>query len=811
MTDSSVALLALVKRDRSALLAALDDLGPRQRTDYVAAFPVALNDVRGDVSRAQLLVTGIAVGVDPELLAQALHPGGCDQLLRTQPLLDYAVAVLCSRSREYLASFAEHACARRDVVTRLPRLLDQALDAKRLPLPLEAGYWHGWVQGGALPEAGARWQERFLLACATPGAFKVANFNIAARTKEIREAIAALRADESLDDAVLLDGLLDVLERGESRDAHAVALVWFDALDLAPLLWDVRSRLVASIGTVPGAFARQVLTEVLRPELSDADLIRLALGVLSRRERGLRRSILAELTRIEVPTLELREAVEAASDSDPALHSDARIPLEQWARVSSWHEPEAPPPAPVAGLDGEALLLDEDGLAKLIKEVAASYAGDPMTHERALACLVATAAAGRLEEIRAAVAYRLGLTGFVSNLLENAILRVNHPAQRDPVPPGSGGMLLELLAQRAASAIDSLGQIPCLLSTPTHSDFRITWDAFQARARQFRHSEVELLPADLAIALGRLDAATLPRWAVAVPDVPIKGTDTTLHTVMWHWRRNRPEPGELVLLSPERGLTRWHNRVAARLVAQGDDSTVHSLLGLDDAWARPYRPARAATPEALAAIGVHLAFDDSAIRSTLAEIPPVLTLLPNHPTRPAAVVIHTLMERGPEDGIRAFAPVAATARPWGRPVTIAWFMLASAAEGALRQEVAELLARGWDEGRITGEDLLHAWHTRIRRAFDPVDVRVAETLILTARAGGQPAAWPLLADMVDHLATQAITAPTEALLADLEEFVPEARAAGIASDLPGITSLAEREGSIPAIQVARRIVGHLRR
>ena len=37
-----------------------------------------------------------------------------------------------------------------------------------------------------------------------------------------------------------------------------------------------------------------------------------------------------------------------------------------------------------------------------------------------------------------------------------------------------------------------LGELPCLLSTPTHEGFRISWEVFRERVGRFREAGVEL-------------------------------------------------------------------------------------------------------------------------------------------------------------------------------------------------------------------------------------------------------------------------------------------------------------------------------
>ncbi|RRD48234.1 hypothetical protein [Arachnia propionica] len=473
-----------------------------------------------------------------------------------------------------------------------------------------------------------------------------------------------------------------------------------------------------------------------------------------------------------------------------------------------WRQPTPRHPKPLPLLSGSALLLDADGLVELCSLVARDFPGDPLTHERVLASLVATARAGRRKHIRAAVAERLGLTGFVVNVLENLLLRTT---QTDPVPPPetpAGGFLTHLLVHRAATVIDALGHIPCLLSTPTHDDFRVAWRVFVDRAEVYEDSRSAALPADVAVALGRLN-----RFERIDPDdlptVRIQGSDTTLDEVVAHWLVTPSEATRLVLLPEREEANRWVNRLAARMQVAGEESTVHHLLGLDDVWSREYRPGQAADRDR-DAVAAFLPVADPVIATTLGEIPPAWTLLPNHPARPAAWALHALLERGAAESLQAFGHVAKVAVPWGSVLSLVWLQLAGTVDESERKSLAAHLIDGWERCAVTPEDLLTAWHSRWRSLLDPSRLDVARTLIVASREGALALVWPLLSEIIDDLAgSRGFTGTTATLLEEFQPLVAEVVAAQVPLDLPEVRALAKHTSTGPGVTAARRIVASM--
>lgn len=815
MTDPTTELLALVQsEDWEKVASAVDLLTPEQRTAWTKAVPKVLTQLRRSEIPATIIVAATALGTTPRVLASTLDATTVPQLLGNRPAAQHVIDQLLGRDLDWLTRFVDAACARRTTVVHLPRLLDPLIDTHDLPLPTEPRYWAGWMQGGGLPRPGIRWQQRFLAACNTFGAFRVANFDPELRVGEIRDGIADIRATEPVDAPALLQGLLQVFERGETSGAQSVAMMWLNALDLAPQLWGERSRVVAALPKAHSAFVKLALDHLIRPDLDDAELTALAVAVLPRREKGPRRSVLKALSRIIEPSDDLTLTVMLAAEADPSCSDLADRLLNTWeARAlpptpvqGLWQPPVAHLPQPLEQLTG-SLILDDDALAELCSLVGHDYPGDPVTHERVLACLVATARAGRLPRIREAISRRLGLTGFVVNVLENLLLRtVRDSPSPDDLPVG--GLLVQLLVQRAASVLDALGRIPCLLSTPTHDDFHLTWQVFVERAGLYWDARATLLPADVAVALGRLDRSE----TIDPDDLPlvrIQGATATLSQVVASWLTTPEVPAQLVLLPEDEQATRWANRVAARMRLSGEKAAAHRMLRLADAWSNDYRPGQV-TEADQAAVAAFLPVTDPVICSALGEIPPVLTLLPNRPARPASWVLHTLLERGPEAALPPFTRLARSTRTWGGVVSLTWLLLVDAvAESERPGLVAELLL-GWRRGAVTDADLTTAWHSRYRVVLDPSRTAVAETLFAVANSGGLSLVWPLLVEITEELAaSRAFTGTTTPLLEQFQPLVPEVVAAGAVVELPEIQKLANHKGASPAVKVARIIVAAL--
>lgn len=199
-----------------------------------------------------------------------------------------------------------------------------------LPLPETRAFWERWLWECAIPAPGRRWQEQFLAACAVRDI--LAPFADAeAHMERVATGIAELRAVEEVDDAVLTDALLTVWERGDRPSSQRSVVHWLRALGLADRLQAQRPRLMAVLPMLDGAAWTFVVELVLAGQLSDAELVGLAVIVLPRGPRTLGRKVLQALERLDEAPQELRETVAVLVDHAHAPTARrARGLLESW-------------------------------------------------------------------------------------------------------------------------------------------------------------------------------------------------------------------------------------------------------------------------------------------------------------------------------------------------------------------------------------------------------------------------------------------------------------------------------------------------
>ena len=461
-------------------------------------------------------------------------------------------------------------------------------------------------------------------------------------------------------------------------------------------------------------------------------------------------------------------------------------------------------------------------------------------YERILATLVATAHAGGPEHLVRLIGRNVspaGWCGFLTRLVVCLGDGTIVPGQGIRPAASQGGPLSFLTAQRARDVLGLLGELPCLLSTPTHEGFRISWEVFRERIGRFREAGVELVPTDVAVALARLDRTCAPR-DVSDLDLPIRGVEVRLSEVLARWRDNDPHPGALRLSLPSEDDRPYLNRPVARLIADGDEPGTFEPLGLRNAWAERFHPDRSLYWEAVrdlpeawpepdpnAMIRIETVKDDgtevrvqprgSILHDSDSEA--ALTLLPEHPTRPAALVLQELGHNYPTKAVDGFLPIAAVAGRFGPVLSFVTLAVISGAALKDRDRVAEALLTAWDEGRLRPGDLVDAWRSpwwdelndmpRAKHETWPHSPAKTVTVLCTiADAGGLALAWPLLVAIAEELAGQRkTTAATATALEAVLRYLPEVQAAGIAVDLPNVAALATRKGNSKAVTVARRI------
>ena len=463
-------------------------------------------------------------------------------------------------------------------------------------------------------------------------------------------------------------------------------------------------------------------------------------------------------------------------------------------------------------------------------------------YERLLAALVATARAGGPDHLVRLIRRNVSpdrwcgfLTRLVVCLGDGTIV----PGQGIRSAASQGGPLSFLAAQRARDIFGLLGELPCLLSTPTHEGFRIAWEVFRERIGRFREAGVELVPTDVAVALARLDRTCAPR-DVSDLDLPIRGVEVRLSGVLARWRDDEPHPGVL-RLSPASGDDHpYLNRPVARLIADGDEPGTFGPLGLRNAWTERFHPDRSLYWEAVRDLPeawpepepddttrIESAGDDDAEvrvqpRESLIHISDseaTLTLLPAHPSRPAALVLQDLGNYSPTKAVDGFLPIAGVAERFGPVLSFVTLAVISGAALKDRDRVAEALLTAWDEGRLRPGDLVDAWRSpwwdelndmpRVKHETWPHSPAKTVTVLCTiADAGGLALAWPLLVTIAEELAGQRkTTAATATALEAVLRYLPEVRAAGVAVDLPNVAALVARKGTSKTVTVAKRIAG----
>ena len=797
---------------------------------------------------ARLMLLTAALGSTP---AQTAATFGLSTVtsLQDEDAIDEAVALLADRGADWVEKLVAALLRKRDNLWQISHLVGPLCVTLGLPLPGadHTNYWTGWSSNNSDPTPGTRWQEHFLQACESPNALTFPG--LGRDEADIREKAKALREREPTNDPALLDALLRVVERGDRPTAQQAVAHWLRALDLEDLLPAERHRLLAGLPNADKTVVKLFTGCLLADGLGDDDLTALALDVLVRKEKGVKRDVLKALRGLGAPSQDLVGTVEAlVAGADTATAGLARELLDGWDAappeeepLGLWREPSLPVPEPLPGFTEDALVLDEPALLALLTDIDTRWWLSAFRYERLLAALVATARAGGPEYLVRLIGRNVspkGWCGFLTRLVVCLGDGTIVPGQGIRPAASPGGPLSFLAAQRARDVLGLLGELPCLLSTPTHEGFHISWEAFRERVGRFREAGVELVPTDVAVALARLDRACVPR-DVSGLDLPIRGVEVRLSGVLARWR-DEPRPGVLRLSPAAEDDRPYLNRPVARLIADGDEPGTFGPLGLRNAWAERFHPDRRLywevvrdLPEAwpepdpntvihIESVGddgteVHVRPSGSILYDSDSEA--ALMLLPAHPTRPAALVLQELGHNYPTDAVAGFLPIAWVAGRFGPVLSFVALAVISGAALKDRDRVAEALLTTWDEGRLHPGDLVDAWRSpwwdelndmpRVKYETWPHSPAKTVTVLCTvADAGGLALAWPLLVAIAEELAGQRrTTAATVTALEAVLRYLPEVRAAGIAVDLPNVAALAARKGNGKAVTVARRIVG----
>lgn len=772
------------------LLARLTALPETDRTSTRRAFGKALPELRQRLrgpnacERLSLLATTLDCSVTQTLAT--FTPWSMPLLVRDAAARDYVLTRFLARGRDWTGRLVAAVMKRRSIARFAAALVDPLVTTHELPLPADAGYLEDWLRHCFLPRPGVRWTEQFLIACTAQNAFRFQTNFWADETRagDVRTRVAQLRDLGEFDDATVSRALIQILERGDNRNAQRGALDWLIGLGLAPQLWAERARLIAALPSVQPNVLARVLDALIRPGTTPGELADIAVAVLPRQEKQPRRDVLRALSRVGSPTPELLETVRfIASGQDSVAAGLAHSLLDGWgesrpeAEVSGlWCNPSGPDPGPLPEFTDSALVLDDLTLTDVLTKALKPYQDDATGDEHALACFVATAHA-RGREVVTAAFENLGRFE-PSTLLQEALARFLGRPVNKSWRLAHESRLSRLATARVTAALERLGDLPCLLATPSHSALRISWEVFTDRARRYRDAGLELGAVDVAAALTRLDGP-IPEDLTDL-DQPVGEAGVSLAEVLAAWRDHPAPPTELA--PPEDGSSFREARIC------GGKPLVFELLGLPPTD----QPAEPAT------------------NWTNTEHPFALQLFPTFPAVPALQFLQVLTVAWERQGwwaLRALQRFAGTTRSFGPVPSLAVIGVCTQLPPNTWDEAAVLLIDAWNDGRLLPSDLAAAWRNPWRARLKIPLHRLVKTLNHVADTGGLALVWPLLVEVCEELAgMKQVPASALGLLEAVLHYLPEVRAAGVAVDLPNVAALATRKGNGKAVTVARRIV-----
>ena len=776
------------------LVVALDDLTEADRSAIRKAIGKALPSLRRrlgeDRRRGHLILLTAAVGATPAQCATTFSPWDIWQLIRLPITRDRLLSWLAGNGPDWAGDLIARLLKRRDGAETYAELIDELVLALDLPIPDDPGFLTGWAtEDNTVPRPGRRWEEHFIAACAAPnalGQYLVADQRPQVQAR-IQEAVADLRVTEPTDDEALLLALLQVFERGDNRPSQQFALLQIAGLGLTPLLTKHLDRFLAALPNADPVVVKFAVEQLLPLGLSEDHLTTLALDVLARKEKGVKRTVLTALRSVNDPSQDLVEMLTATTTGpDSTAAGLARELLDGWGVATGpaeslglWRDPLSIPPEPLDDLDR---LLDEVEFDELIHRLDSEAPGNwaPVeVYERGLAALVALGwAEGRdavVERLHDTLNHGPNTHGMWKQLVQRWLQRVTGRKERGRSPRGAA--LTRVAIRRCNDVLDAVGRVPCLLSTPTHKNNRVSWDKFRDRLRRYAEKNVEVLPIDLFVALGRIDRSeaapcTLPGRVAG---------GRTVQEVVDLWLTAPAEPGRMSCVPPSIFGNEQSNQVCRRVRMEGDEPVVAKILKVAGPWDRTRR-----APE----------------RSGEHDIGS--TLLPAHPIW-AATAAQVNLPFGSSSAWEIIEAIASVFHVDPVMALLA-FVFASGASPQGRDEIAGALLSAWDESRLGPEVLVAAWDSSWRQEWrdDIAPVKVASMLTTLAEAGGLALAWPLLTRIAEELAgMEKLPTGVATVLESVLHLLPEVPGK---PDLPTVAALAARKGSSKAIKVARQIV-----
>ena len=789
MTWNADTLAALITEPESLedLVTVLDDLTEADRSVIRKAIGKALPSLRRRMEKVgaagqRLVLLAVAVGATPAQCAKVFSSWDIWRLMQVPITRDRLLSWMTGNGPEWAGDLITRMLKRRTADSMYyTELIDElALD---IPIPDDPVFLTAWaVENSSFPRPGHRWEKHLIAACAAPNALGrrlVADQRTQIQA-QIREAVADLRVTEPTDDDALLLALLQVFERGDNRPSQQFALILIAGLGLTPLLAKHSDRFLAALPNADPVVVKFAVEQLLPLGLDEDHLTTLALDVLVRKEKGVKRAVLKALRSVNDPSQDLVEMLTATTTGpDSTTAGLAQKLLDDWGVATGpaeslglWRDPLGIPPEPIDDLDR---LLDEVEFDELIQHLtgAGTRHREPTElHERGLAALVALGWAKGRDAFVETLRGKVPRPGFWDGLLVQQVQRwVRKRFWMPRLAP-----LTRFAARRCNDVLDAVGRVPCLLSTPTHKNNRVSWQKFQDRLHRYAEKNVDVLPIDLFVALGRIDRTEAT--PCTLPGRVTKGR--TVQEIVDLWLKTPAEPGRMEFAAP--GF-RKGARARQRVRVAGDEPVVAKALGIKGPWNKTYQGPSGFLRER------HAGRD----------------LLPAHPTRMAMVALASPDETSAEE----FTDAALVIR-FDTVLVLTGLIFASAAPPQGRDEIAGALLTAWDESRLNPEMLVAAWESPWRQEWrdDIAPVKVAAMLTSIAEAGGLALAWPLLTRIAEELAgTEKLPTGVATVLESVLNFLPEVPEK---PDLPNITTLAARKSNSKTVKVARRIVDRLR-
>ena len=320
------------------LVAVLDDLTEADRSAIRKAIGKALPSLRRRMEKVgaggqRLVLLAVAVGATPAQCAKVFSSWDIWRLMQVPITRDRLLSWMTGNGPEWAGDLITRMLKRRIADSMYyTELIDElALD---IPIPDDPGFLTAWaVENSSFPRPGRRWEKHLIAACAAPNALGrhlVADQRTQIQA-QIRRAIADLRVTEPTNDDALLLALLQVFERGDNRSSQQFTLTLITGLGLTPLLAKHSDRFLAALPNADPIVVKFAVEQLLPLGLSEDHLTTLALDVLARKEKGIKRTILKALRSMNDPSQDLVEMLTATTTGPDSTTAElAQKLLDDW-------------------------------------------------------------------------------------------------------------------------------------------------------------------------------------------------------------------------------------------------------------------------------------------------------------------------------------------------------------------------------------------------------------------------------------------------------------------------------------------------